>query len=86
MHLWENKINNSQQQKWLVKLMAFDFNIVYNQGEENKGADALFRKIEELEENHSADMKLCPILLVAPNSVEAGKEKTTTNANLKQLV
>lgn len=66
--------------------MAFDFNIVYNQGEENREADALSWKIEELEENHSADMKLCPISLVAPNWVETGKEKTTTNVNLKQLV
>lgn len=40
-YLWEQPITTIQQQKWLVKLMAFDFVIVYKQGKENLVANAL---------------------------------------------
>lgn len=34
-HLWEQSIITPQKQRWLIKLMAFNFTIVYKQGKYN---------------------------------------------------
>ena len=42
-YLLEHKVTTPSQHIWLAKLMAYDFNIVYKKGAENKVADALSR-------------------------------------------
>ncbi|GAB4836211.1 hypothetical protein Ancab_039524 [Ancistrocladus abbreviatus] len=42
-HLINQKLNTEMQQRWLVKLMGYDFDIVYKKGKENTAADALSR-------------------------------------------
>lgn len=42
-HLLENKVNTSFQQRWLSKLLGYDYEICYKKGYENKVADALSR-------------------------------------------
>lgn len=43
-HLLEQKIVTPEQQKFMVKLLGFEYNIVYQSGRDNKVADALSRK------------------------------------------
>ncbi|KAI9169620.1 hypothetical protein LWI28_015088 [Acer negundo] len=43
-HLLEHKIVTPEQQKFLVKLLGFEYDIVYQPGKENKVANALSRK------------------------------------------
>uniref|UniRef100_A0A2N9GX58 Integrase catalytic domain-containing protein n=1 Tax=Fagus sylvatica TaxID=28930 RepID=A0A2N9GX58_FAGSY len=49
-YLWSQKIATEAQQKWLYKLMGFNFSIEYKRGSENKVADALSRQTEGLNE------------------------------------
>lgn len=42
-HLLENRLSTPFQQKWLSKLLGFDYEVSYKKGVENKGADALSR-------------------------------------------
>lgn len=40
-YLMQQWINTPTQQRWITKLMGYDFNIFYNKGSENTVADAL---------------------------------------------
>nr|KYP76696.1 Transposon Ty3-I Gag-Pol polyprotein [Cajanus cajan] len=42
-YILDQRLSTAFQQKWLIKLMEFDFNIEYKQGRENVAADALSR-------------------------------------------
>ena len=42
-HLWEQKITTTTQEKWLAKLMGYDFTIEYKKGKDNVIADKLSR-------------------------------------------
>ncbi|KAB1225530.1 hypothetical protein CJ030_MR1G017495 [Morella rubra] len=48
--LLEQNVGTPAQQKWLTKLLGYDFSIDYKKGRENRVADALFRR-DELPEN-----------------------------------
>ena len=45
--LLEQQVTTEMQQKWILKLMAYDFVIEYKQGKFNQVADELSRKGEE---------------------------------------
>ena len=49
--LWEQREVQSQFQKWLTKLLGYDFEILYQPGLQNKVADALSRKDQSVELN-----------------------------------
>ena len=46
--LLEQQINTEMQQKWIIKLMGYDFVIEYKQGKFNQVADGLSRKGKRL--------------------------------------
>lgn len=48
-YLTEQKINNLLQQKWISKLLGYQYTILYRKGADNKVADALSRMYEASE-------------------------------------
>lgn len=48
-HLLEQRISTPAQQKWLTKLMGYDYTVVYKKGKDNSAADALSRVPMEIE-------------------------------------
>lgn len=48
--LLEQKIGTPSQQKWISKLLGYDFIIEYKKGKENVATDALSRKLEVTQE------------------------------------
>jgi hypothetical protein len=45
----EQRISSKEQQKWVTKILGYDFEIVYKKGKKNVVADALSRNDEDVE-------------------------------------
>lgn len=80
-HFWEQRITTPAQEKWLAKLMGYNFVITYKKGNENKAADALSRRDEG--ENSGSDF--WAISSPVPQWVEAIKEEYI-HPTMKSLV
>ncbi|KAJ7949789.1 Ty3/gypsy retrotransposon protein [Quillaja saponaria] len=48
-YLLEQRVTTTEQQRLLVKLMPYDFTILYRAGKENKGADSLSRQPQQID-------------------------------------
>ena len=48
----EQRISSEEQQKWVTKMLGYDFEIIYKKGKLNVVVDALSRKDEEVEALH----------------------------------
>ena len=60
-HFLEQIISSEEQQKWVTKMLGYDFEIIYKKGNLNVVADALSRKNEEVE------ALLCAISIIQPD-------------------
>jgi hypothetical protein len=45
----EQRLSSEEQQKWVTKILGYDFEILYKKGKQNVVADALSRKDEDVE-------------------------------------
>ena len=48
-HFLEQRLLSEEQQKWVTKMLGYDFEIIYKKGKLNVVADGLSRKNEEVE-------------------------------------
>lgn len=85
-YLWEQRITTTQQQKWLLKLMAFTFSIVYKQGKMNAAADALSRRKEELAIVRTCTHICMEISVVIPSWMNTIIEEYSSNGKLQSLI
>ena len=57
----EQRLSSEEQQKWVTKMLGYDFEIIYKKWKLNVVADALLRKDEEVEEF------ICAIYIIQPD-------------------
>ena len=65
----EQRLSSEEQQKWLTKMLGYDFEIIYKKGKLNVVADALSRKNEEVE------AFLCAISIIQPDWITKAREE-----------
>ncbi|XP_058218354.1 uncharacterized protein LOC131329273 [Rhododendron vialii] len=58
------RVTTILQQKWLSKLLGFDYEIVYKCGKENRAADALSRRMEEEQVFVNDSANVCALSVV----------------------
>ena len=68
-HFLEQILSLEEQQKWVTKMLGYDFEIVYKKGKLNVVVDALSRNNEEVEAS------LCAISIIQPNWITEGRDE-----------
>ncbi|KAH9322658.1 hypothetical protein KI387_017297, partial [Taxus chinensis] len=60
----EKRLSSEEQQKWVSKMLGYDFEIIYKKGKDNVVVDALSRKDE------SVEALLCAISILQEDWIE----------------
>jgi hypothetical protein len=63
----EKRLSSEEKEKWVTKMLGYDFEIIYKRGKHNVVADALSRKEEETKGS------LCVISILKSDWVEEAK-------------
>lgn len=82
--LLEQRDVSMDYQKWLTKLLGYDFEIVYKKGSENKAADGLSRIVRE--SGVSRDMLLGAITVTSSLQMQEIFEEVDSDKELKKRV
>jgi hypothetical protein len=85
-YLWSQKISTTAQQKWLYKLLGFDFSIEYKKGRENIVVNALSRRDETVSKEEQKSAELVALSSPTPNWVEVIKEEVDNDKDLQELI
>jgi len=75
----EQRLSSPQQNKWLAKMLGYDYEIIYKKGKDNKVADALSRQFEE-------ESTLLAISLPIPEWIEEARQEWFSHPGLSQLI
>lgn len=78
-YLLEQRITTPSQQKWLSKLLGYDYEIWYKSGKENRAADALSRV-------HSSNLETLAISSVNPSLLVEIQQSWQDDSKLQQLM
>jgi hypothetical protein len=65
----EQRLSLEEQQKWVTKILGYDFEIVYKKGKKNVVANALSRKDEDVE------AFLCAISIIQPDWIIEARDE-----------
>jgi hypothetical protein len=76
----EQRLSSEEQQKWVTKILGYDFEIVYKKGKQNVVADALSRKDEDVE------AFLCAILIIQPDWIIEARDEWKNDEKVWTLI
>ena len=68
-HFLEQRLFSEEQQKWVTKMLGYDFEIIYKKGKLNVVANALSRNDEEVE------ALLCAISIIQPDWITEARDE-----------
>ena len=76
----EQRLSSEEQQKWVTKMLGYDFEIIYKKGKENVVADALSRR------DTSADALLCGMSMLTADSVDEARLEWNQDKDTQSLI
>jgi hypothetical protein len=76
----EQRLSSEEQQKWVTKMLGYDFEIIYKKGKQNVVADALSRKDEDVE------ALLCAILILQPEWIAKARDEWKNDKEVWTLI
>ena len=76
----EQILSSEEQQKWVTKMLGYDFEIIYKKGKQNVVADALSRKDEDVE------ALLCAISIIQPDWINEAREEWKNDEEVWELI
>jgi hypothetical protein len=76
----EQRLSSKEQQKWVTKILGYDFEIVYKKGKKNVVADALSRKDEDVE------ALLCAISIIQPDGIIEARDEWKNDEKVWTLI
>ena len=76
----EQRLSFEEQQKWVTKMLGYDFEIIYKKGKQNVVADALSRKDEDVE------ALLCVISIIQPDWINEARDEWKNDEEVWALI
>ena len=76
----EQILSSEEQQKWVTKMLGYDFEIIYKRGKQNVVADALSRKDEDVE------AFLCAISIIQLDWINKAREEWKNDKEVQGLI
>ena len=76
----EQRLSSEEQQKWMTKMLGYDFEIIYKKGKQNVVADALSRKDADVES------LLCAISIIQPDWITEARDEWKKDDELWTLI
>ena len=76
----EQRLSSEEQQKWVTKMLGYDFEIIYKKGKQNVVADALSRKDADVES------LLCAISIIQPDWITEVRDEWKKDDELWTLI
>jgi hypothetical protein len=76
----EQKLSSEEQQKWVTKMLGYDFEIIYKKGKQNFVAYALSRKDEDVESF------LCAISIIQPDWIIEARDEWKNDEKVWTLI
>jgi transposase InsO family protein len=76
----EQRLSSEEQQKWVTKILGYDFEILYKKGKQNVVADALSRKDEDVE------AFLYAILIIQPDWIIEARDEWKNDEKVWTLI
>ena len=76
----EQRLSSEEQQKWVTKMLGYDFEIIYKKGKQNVVVDALSRKDEDVE------ALLCAISIIQPDWINEAREEWKNDEEVWALI
>jgi hypothetical protein len=75
----EQRLASPEQNKWLTKMLGYDYEIIYKKGKDNVVVDVLSRQYED-------EGSLFALSLPVPNWIEEVRQEWLTHPTISQVI